>query len=92
MCENKSKLINIRGLNNEVFQNLQMLAEENSRSLEGEARYAVQQWCNMNKFRKGNITFNNTDYLKNIVILIPKHDKENNISIEVKYESRNLPK
>ncbi|MGR3808227.1 hypothetical protein [Pasteurella testudinis] len=92
MCENKSKSINIKGLNNEVFQNLQMLAEKNFRSLEGEARYAVQQWCNMNKFPKDNITFNNTDCLNNIVILIPRHAKENNISIEIKYENHTLPK
>lgn len=48
MFPNKPKSLNIRGLDENILAQLQSLAISNERSLEGEARYAIQQWCKLN--------------------------------------------
>lgn len=48
MFPNTPKSLNIRGLNENTLIQLQSLAMSNERSLEGEARYAIQQWCKLN--------------------------------------------
>lgn len=47
MFVNKPKSLNIRGLSEDVIEQLQEIATKNERSLEAEMRYLIQQWCSI---------------------------------------------
>ncbi|HDR1453411.1 TPA: helix-turn-helix transcriptional regulator [Pasteurella multocida] len=51
--------MNIRGLPENIIEQLQKIAEKNERSLEAEARYLIQQWCFLQNTQQGiqNVSF-----------------------------------